>query len=147
MMMLIHRICMAFKGFGIPISVARAMRDSAAILVLSWNLTKLRMLQKMPFPSSIAELEITENYLFLQLQKKRKSNPAMANHCHEFMLLRENNVFQRHFCYSVKLTNLTFIYCKQQISCCKTNHNADIRVQSLELCLCTSLNIHNIKTH
>lgn len=44
MIILIQRICMAFSGFGMPISVARAISDSAAILVLSWNLTKLRML-------------------------------------------------------------------------------------------------------
>lgn len=58
MMMLIHSICMAFRGFGmLGISVARAISDSAAMLVLSWNLTKLRILWKIPLPSSIAALE------------------------------------------------------------------------------------------
>lgn len=41
---LIQRICIAFNGFGIPIRVARAINDKAAILVLSWNLTKFRIL-------------------------------------------------------------------------------------------------------
>jgi hypothetical protein len=44
MIMLIHKICIAFRGFGIPIKVANAIRDRAAILVLNWNLTKFRML-------------------------------------------------------------------------------------------------------
>lgn len=44
MMMLIHKICIAFNGFGIPIKVARVMRERAAIDVLNWNRTKLRML-------------------------------------------------------------------------------------------------------
>lgn len=44
MIILIHRICMAFRGFAIPMSVARAIRERAAMDVLSWNRTKLRML-------------------------------------------------------------------------------------------------------
>lgn len=35
---------MAFSGFGIPMSVARAIRESAAIDVESWNRTKFLML-------------------------------------------------------------------------------------------------------
>lgn len=44
MIMLIQRICIAFRGLGIPIKVANAIRDSAAMLVLNWNRTKFRML-------------------------------------------------------------------------------------------------------
>lgn len=44
MMMLIHRICIAFSGFGMPINVERAISDRAAIDVLNWNRTKFRML-------------------------------------------------------------------------------------------------------
>ena len=44
MIMLIHRICIGFNGFGVSINVDRVMSDSAAMLVLIWNLTKLRML-------------------------------------------------------------------------------------------------------
>ncbi len=36
--MLIHRICIAFSGFGKLSSVESAMRVRAATLVLSWNL-------------------------------------------------------------------------------------------------------------
>lgn len=54
---LIHRICIAFNGFGIPIKVASAIKDRAAMLVLNWNLTKFRILWKIPFPSSIAALK------------------------------------------------------------------------------------------
>lgn len=32
---LIQSICIAFNGFGTPINVARAIKDSAAMLVLS----------------------------------------------------------------------------------------------------------------
>lgn len=58
MMMLIQRICIAFSGFGMFISVDRAISDKAAIDVLNWNRTKFRMLWKMPFPSSMAALQI-----------------------------------------------------------------------------------------
>lgn len=34
-MILIHRICIAFNGFGMPIKVDRAISDSAAIDVLN----------------------------------------------------------------------------------------------------------------
>lgn len=44
MMMLIHRICMALSGFGMPISCDSVISERAAIDVLSWNLTKFRML-------------------------------------------------------------------------------------------------------
>lgn len=44
MMMLIHKICIAFRGFAIPIKVAKAIKDKAAIEVLNWKRTKLRML-------------------------------------------------------------------------------------------------------
>ncbi|OLY78695.1 hypothetical protein AYI68_g7248 [Smittium mucronatum] len=37
---LIHRICMAFKGFGRPNAVDTAISDSAATLVLNWNVKK-----------------------------------------------------------------------------------------------------------
>lgn len=43
-MILIHRICMAFKGFAMPINVASAINERAAIEVLNWKRTKLRML-------------------------------------------------------------------------------------------------------
>uniref|UniRef100_A0A224XRN4 Uncharacterized protein n=1 Tax=Panstrongylus lignarius TaxID=156445 RepID=A0A224XRN4_9HEMI len=42
--MLIQSICMALSGLGIPKSVAKAIKDKAAILVLSWNLTKFLIL-------------------------------------------------------------------------------------------------------
>lgn len=35
MMMFIHKICMAFKGLGIPIKVANAIKLNAAMLVLN----------------------------------------------------------------------------------------------------------------
>ena len=44
MMMLIHRICMALSGEGSPSKLAPATSVSAAMLVLSWKRTKLRML-------------------------------------------------------------------------------------------------------
>lgn len=44
MIILIQRICIALSGLGIPMSVARAISDSAAIEVDSWKRTKLRML-------------------------------------------------------------------------------------------------------
>lgn len=44
MMMLIHKICMAFRGFGIPISCDKVISERAAIDVLSWNRTKFLML-------------------------------------------------------------------------------------------------------
>lgn len=43
-MMLIHSICMALSGLAMPISVASAISDKAAMDVLNWNRTKLRML-------------------------------------------------------------------------------------------------------
>ena len=55
MMMLIQSICIGFRGLAIPISVETEINDSAAILVLSWNLKKFRMLINIDFPSSIAD--------------------------------------------------------------------------------------------
>ena len=43
-MILIQSICMAFKGLAMPIRVANAINDKAAIEVLNWKRTKLRML-------------------------------------------------------------------------------------------------------
>lgn len=42
--MLIHNICMAFSGFAMPINVANAIKDRAAIDVLNWNRTKFLIL-------------------------------------------------------------------------------------------------------
>lgn len=44
MMMFIQRICIAFRGLGIFISVDNAIKERAAMLVLSWNVTKFLML-------------------------------------------------------------------------------------------------------
>ena len=41
MMMLIHRICMAFKGFGSPRSCATATKASAAMDVDSWKANEI----------------------------------------------------------------------------------------------------------
>merc|ERR1719410_409248 len=55
MMMLIHRICIGFRGLAVPIRVEMEIRERAAILVLSWNRRKFRMLMNIDFPSSMAE--------------------------------------------------------------------------------------------
>jgi hypothetical protein len=43
MMMLIHRICIALRGDGRPHMLAIATSVSAAMDVLNWKRTKLRM--------------------------------------------------------------------------------------------------------
>ncbi|KAH3670578.1 hypothetical protein OGAPHI_001093 [Ogataea philodendri] len=52
--MLIHRICMAFSGFGRLNKVDTAISDSAATDVDSWNVRKFWMLLKIPLPSLMA---------------------------------------------------------------------------------------------
>merc|ERR1719312_2313714 len=53
--MLIHSICIGFRGLAVPISVEIEIRDRAAIEVLSWNLRKFRILRNIDFPSSMAD--------------------------------------------------------------------------------------------
>jgi len=55
MMMLIHNICIGLSGLSVPMSVDTEIRESAAMLVLSWNLRKFLMLMKIDLPSSIAD--------------------------------------------------------------------------------------------
>ena len=42
--MLIHRICIAFSGFGAPTTVEYATKHNAAMEVEIWNRTKCLML-------------------------------------------------------------------------------------------------------
>lgn len=53
-MILIHRICIGFNGFGRPTKLLIATKLRAATLVLSWNVRKFLMLKKMDLPSSMA---------------------------------------------------------------------------------------------